>query len=99
MIYKGRIKKMNVFFIFELLIRNVKESVQPHTEKLLFLAAQSLTTDALEDDSNVQERIINICRRAKEVKLMKRRYENSSTFIPVIYSYNNLSRTKTYGKW
>ena len=51
------------------------------------------------NNSNVQERIINICRRAKEVKLMNRRYENLSTFIPVIYSYNNLSRTKTYGKW
>ena len=36
-------------------------------EKLLFLAAQSLTTGALEDDQIAFEQIINICRGAKQV--------------------------------
>ena len=38
-------------------------------EKLLFLAAQSLTTGALEDDQIAFEQIMNICRGAKQVSL------------------------------
>ena len=46
---------------------NTVYQYENYHEKLLFLAAQSLTTGALEDDQIAFEQIINICRGAKQV--------------------------------
>jgi len=48
----------------------LKESAKSQSEKMLYLSAHSLTSEALEDNSNVQERIYNICRTAKQVQII-----------------------------
>ena len=51
----------------------MEESCQ---QQLLYLAAQSLTSDALEDSVLIQERILNICRTAKDVSSGNHRYSS-----------------------
>jgi len=63
-VYEDREESANCYsFIAQILNGQGFENLN---EKLLFLAAQALTTDALEEDPTVCEQIINICRSAKQ---------------------------------
>ena len=66
--FQADLKNQSFQFFFDFWSKlNFSVQFENLHEKMLYLVAQALTSDALEDDSQTAEKIMNICLNAKRV--------------------------------